>query len=221
MELPKFDQATKIWHGVVTPYIFEQKNVAQVSFENMKADLKHVCQISDDSGEIYTYERALKEAVNLAQNLKEKFHIKKGDRIIVFMDYHHYLLPTWLAVTLTGAVLCPFEFTHEVLKEDVASLISQIKPSMLITSEGKNFDIFEEVFSDLNFKDVHILTYDNNKPANHELKTLLNGNFDINDFVLPKIDDPDKELFALALSSATTGNIKLINISHKQMLFCM
>lgn len=47
MELPKFDPVTKIWQGAITPYPFGQKGVAQICYENMKANLQHVCQVID------------------------------------------------------------------------------------------------------------------------------------------------------------------------------
>ncbi|XP_063703824.1 uncharacterized protein LOC134833439 [Culicoides brevitarsis] len=217
MELPKFDFETKIWHGAVTEYPFGQKSFQEVAYENLMKNLEHVCQISDDSGEIYTYKKVLKSAISLANNLKLKFNIHKGDRVIVFMDHHHYLLPTWFGVTLAGGVLCPYEFTHEVVKEEVLTLIDQMKPSLLITSEGKNFDIFEEVFRELNLN-VKILTYRNKIERNFELKDLLEDKVDFKNFNLPKIEDPKKEIFALALSSSTTGKAKLIRISHRQLL---
>lgn len=47
MELPKFDPETKIWKGATVPYPFGEKGVAQVVFENMKANLQHICQVKN------------------------------------------------------------------------------------------------------------------------------------------------------------------------------
>lgn len=49
MELPKFDPETKIWKGATVPYPFGEKGVAQVVFENMKANLQHICQVKKSS----------------------------------------------------------------------------------------------------------------------------------------------------------------------------
>lgn len=45
-QLPKFDPVTKVWHGAITPFPFGQKGVAEIAYENMKANLDHVCQVT-------------------------------------------------------------------------------------------------------------------------------------------------------------------------------
>lgn len=177
-------------------------------------------QISDDSGEIYTYERTLKAALSLTNNLKNHYGVHQGDRVILFMDHHHYLLPTWLGCALAGTILCPFAFTHEVFKEEVAALITQIKPAMLIASEDTNIGIFEEIFRDLKLN-IPIVVYNSKVKRHNDLKPLLECEVNIDDVTLPHVADPNTEPFALALSSATTGKCKLITISHRQMLTFM
>lgn len=72
-------------------------------------------QISDDSGEIYTNERMLKAAVSFANVLRGKGFVK-GDKIVLLMHNHHYMLPTWVGCVLAGVILCPFHFTNSSVK---------------------------------------------------------------------------------------------------------
>lgn len=136
------------------------------------------------------------------------------------MDHHHYMLPTWLGCALVGAILCPFTFTEESVKEEIADLVSQINPAIFITSENLNLELFEAVFTHLKLN-IPTLTYNNNIITNDDLKPLLECDINIDDFALPKIEDPGKDTFILALSSSTTGKSKLIIITHKQMLLFM
>lgn len=162
----------------------------------------------------------MKAAISLAHNLKHKYGIRQGDRVILFMDHHHYMLPTWFGCALAGAILCPFAFTHEVVKEEIGALISQVNPSMLIASEGLNLELFKEIFIDLKLN-IPTLTYNNDVKENDDLKPLLEDTISIDDFSLPVVKNSNTETFVLALSSSTTGKTKLINISHRQMLMFM
>lgn len=162
----------------------------------------------------------MKAAVSLAHNLKYKYGVRESDRILLFMDHHHYMLPTWLGCALVGAILCPFTFTEESVKEEIADLVSQINPAIFITSENLNLELFEAVFTHLKLN-IPTLTYNNNIITNDDLKPLLECDINIDDFALPKIEDPGKDTFILALSSSTTGKSKLIIITHKQMLLFM
>lgn len=186
----------------------------------MTCDFLLSLQISDDSGQIYTYERALKEAISLAHALKYKYGVRGGDRILLYMDHHHYMLPTWLGCAFAGAILVPFIFTEESVKEEIADLMSQINPIIFITSENLDLKLFQSVFTHLKLN-IPTITYNNNIITNDDLQPLLEGEINIDDFHLPKIENPGKEIFTLALSSSTTGKSKLIIITHKQMLMFM
>lgn len=105
-----FDPVEKVWRGPkVDSYPYGKKSVGEVVYEALLSDLEHVCQISDDSGEIYTNERMLKASISFANALKSK-GVVKGDRVVLLMHNHHYMLPTWLGCVLAGVVICPFYF---------------------------------------------------------------------------------------------------------------
>lgn len=111
-----FDSIEKLWRGPsVDVYPFGKSAVGEVVYKAMLNDLEHVCQISDDSGEIYTNERMLKAAVSFANALKAK-GIVKGDKIVMLMHNHHYMLPCWLGCVLAGVIFCPFYFLDSSVK---------------------------------------------------------------------------------------------------------
>uniref|UniRef100_A0A336L0Y1 CSON001432 protein n=1 Tax=Culicoides sonorensis TaxID=179676 RepID=A0A336L0Y1_CULSO len=216
MELPKYDPESKIWKGAVVPYPFpENSGVIDVTLNLMKQNLDWVCQISDDSGEIYTYARLLKEAFSLAYALKYKYGVRQGDRIILNMDYHHYMLPTWYACALAGAVLCPFILSGEP-QDEVTELVATINPVMLISSESKDLTMFDTILKTLNLK-IPFITFNNDVETNDDLKPLLENDVNIDEFPLPKISDPSKEVFLLLLSSGTTSKSKLIPVTNKRV----
>jgi len=187
--------------------------------ENMKANLSHVCQISDDSGEIYTYERMLKSAISFAQSLKE-LNVNKGDKILLLMDNHHYMTATWLGCVFAGAVLCPFMISEDSTREDTMELINQINPKLMLTSYFDQVEEFRGIFKELRMN-CQIFTYKNQIFGCHDMKRLLERVVNIDDFKPTTIQDPAKDVFMLTLSSSTTGKAKLIMNTHMQFLLTM
>uniref|UniRef100_A0A336M3Q0 CSON011633 protein n=1 Tax=Culicoides sonorensis TaxID=179676 RepID=A0A336M3Q0_CULSO len=213
----KFDPINKIWSGPPVTYPYGNQSVGEIVFKCMMQNLDHVCQISDDSGEIYTNERALKEAISFANALKAK-GIEKGDKIIILMHNYHYLLPTWLGCALAGVILCPFYFTDSSVKAELCELIDQIKPKLMINSYLDAVEIFRSVFDQINIE-CPIYIYENQLPDCFDLKPLLENYFvNFEEFQPVKIHDPETELFVIVLSSSTTGKPKLINGTHAQLL---
>uniref|UniRef100_A0A336MGN2 CSON001433 protein n=1 Tax=Culicoides sonorensis TaxID=179676 RepID=A0A336MGN2_CULSO len=216
MEGPKYDPENKIWKGAVVPYPFpENSGVVDITLNHMKQNLDWVCQISDDSGEIYTYARVLKESFSLAYALKYKYGVRQGDRIFLYMDFHHYMLPTWYACALAGAVLCPFFHAGEP-QDEVAELVATINPVMLISSESKDLTMFDTILNTLNLK-IPVLTYNNRISKNDDLKPLFENDVNMDEFPLPKIADPAKDVFILFVSSGTTSRLKLVPITNKKL----
>lgn len=111
-----FDPIDKVWQRrKVWNTARVKKSVGEVVYQSLMKDLSHVCQISDDSNEIYTNERMLKAAVSFARSLYTK-GICEGDKVVILMHNHHYLLPCWLGCVLAGVILCPFHFTNTSVK---------------------------------------------------------------------------------------------------------
>lgn len=107
-----YETETKTWKGASVPYPFEGQGVTDIAFSKMSQNLDHICQISDDSGEIYTNERMLKTAVSFATTLKYEYRIRKGDHILLLTENYHYMAGTWLGCVLAQAVICPFVFSE-------------------------------------------------------------------------------------------------------------
>uniref|UniRef100_A0A336LM03 Latrophilin Cirl n=1 Tax=Culicoides sonorensis TaxID=179676 RepID=A0A336LM03_CULSO len=209
--LPSFTLAASV------NYPYGHKSVGEVIFETMTKDLNHVCQISDDSGQIYTNERALKAAISFVNALKIK-GIQQGDKIIVLMHNHHYLLPTWLGCALAGFILCPFHFTNTSVKAELVDLVDQIRPKIMITSYLDAVDTFQSIFKQINLE-CEVYIYQNKQSNCFDLKPLLEKYFtNFDEFQPIKTADPENELFVVVLSSSTTGKPKLINGTHAQLL---
>lgn len=235
-----YNPESKTWAGPIIPYPYGTAGIGELMLENMKGNLNFVCQISDDSGEIYTYERMLNAAISFAEALKER-GVRKGDHVLFYMDNHHYLAATWLGCIFSGAILCPFivsegtsqgELCHSfsykeknlmkfcLLIDEVQFLIEQLKPKLMVTSMPDQITLFENIFQNLTM-DCPIYMYENKIPGCHDLKPLLEKKVDIYGFQVPKIKDPAKELLMLTLSSSTTGTAKIIKNTHMQLISIM
>lgn len=111
-----FDPIDKVWRRrKVWNHSRVKRSVGEVVYQSLMKDLTHICQISDDSNEIYTNERMLKTAISFARALSMK-GISEGDKVVILMHNHHYLLPCWLGCVLSGVILCPFHFTNTSVK---------------------------------------------------------------------------------------------------------
>ncbi|XP_063709579.1 uncharacterized protein LOC134838065 [Culicoides brevitarsis] len=214
-----FDAASNIWRGPeLEKRPYGSKGVGEVVFEALLQDLKHICQISDDSGEIYTNERMLKEAISVANGLRAK-GIKKGDTIVILMHNHHYLLPIWVGCVFAGAVLCPIYFGDSSVKGELCELMGQVQPKMMITSHLDAIEMFQGVFKQIGI-DCPIYIYENAVEGCHDFKPFVENYFSSFDSFKPEtIDNPDNDLFVIVMSSSTTGKPKLINSTHSQLLY--
>ncbi|XP_063703556.1 uncharacterized protein LOC134833232 [Culicoides brevitarsis] len=213
----EYDPVTKIWKGPEVEYAFGNKSVAEVGYAELLKDLNHVCQISDDTGEVYTNERMLKASVSFANGLKAA-GIKKGDVIIVLLHNHHYLLPTWFGAVLAGVILCPFHYTDTAVKDDLPDILRKLNPKLMVTSYLDLIDVFNDAFDKVNIK-CPIYVYENEIEGCHDLKPLFHDYFtSFEEFKPATVDDPEHDTFVLILSSATTGKAKLIKCTHKQLL---
>ncbi|XP_063706134.1 uncharacterized protein LOC134835194 [Culicoides brevitarsis] len=218
--MPKvtYDPVRKVWRGPdVEAHPYGKKSAGKVVYEALMKELDHVCQINDDSNEIYTNKRMLTEAISVANGLKAA-GFQPGDKIVFLMHNHHYLLPTWLGCIFAGVVFCNFYFLDSSVKDELCELIGQIKPKMMITSYLDAIDTFKAVFEEVKI-DCPIYIYENNRKDCHDWKPFLeNFASPIEKFVPPSVEDPTKELLLIVLSSSTTGKPKLINTTHSQML---
>uniref|UniRef100_A0A336LJI2 CSON003339 protein n=1 Tax=Culicoides sonorensis TaxID=179676 RepID=A0A336LJI2_CULSO len=212
----EFNSETKTWSGPKVPYPFGNKSTGQVIYESMKTNLNHICQVSDDSGEIYTNERMLKEAISFANHLK-LIGIKRGDTAIMLTHNHHYMAPTWLGCVFAGVLICPFGLIEGSVKEEIIELVNQLKPSFMVTSYINEIQRFKEVFKQLNVE-CPIYIYDNQFEDCFDLKPLLETKVNIYNFKPVSIINSDTDIFMITLSSATTSKPKLINVTHKQFL---
>lgn len=179
----------------------------------------------------------LKAAVSFARAMKLK-GIVNGDKVVLLMHNHHYLLPCWLGCVLAGVILCPFHFTNTSVKglnslifetdshkiwniwftAELCELIEQINPKMMVTSYLDAVDMFQSVFKQVGI-DCPLYIYENQIPECHDLKPLLEEHTSGFDKYRPRhVSDPDRELLVIVLSSSTTGKPKLINSTHSQLL---
>lgn len=211
-----YDSYSKTWAGPLASYPYGWSGVGEIAFQNMKENLENVCQISADSGEIYTHERMLKAGVSFAQSLS-RMGYKKGDHVLLLMDNHHYMASVWLGCVLTGVIICPFVFTEESIKAEIQELVEQIQPKLMITSFLEWIDEFQGIYTKLNTQ-CPIYVYENTRNDCHDLRPLLEIDVDIDTFVPATIDDPARDTLVLTLSSSTTGKSKLIMNTHMQIL---
>uniref|UniRef100_A0A336MHT8 CSON001932 protein n=1 Tax=Culicoides sonorensis TaxID=179676 RepID=A0A336MHT8_CULSO len=211
-----YDPVEKVWHGPTKRWIFGKKGFPEIIYNFLSKNLKHITQISDDSGEIYTAERMLKAGISCARALNS-LGIKKGDNVLSLMDNHHYMVPTWLGVVFIEAVLCPFAMTDNSVKEEISDIIDQIQPKLFVTSRVDLIDHFKEIFKNLNI-DCPIYIYENKIEGCYDLRPLLEHDVKIEEFTPPKVKDSANDIIMLTLSSATTGKPKLINSTHMQLL---
>lgn len=211
-----YDSYSKTWSGPTVSYPYGTDGIGEVAFEKMRNNLQHVCQISDDSGETYTYERMLIGAISFAKSL-QSMGIKKGDHVLLLMDNHHYMASVWLGAVFAGTIICPFVFTEESIKNEIFELIEQINPKIMVTSYEGWIDEFKSIYNKLGMQ-CSIYVYQNKRVDCHDLRPLLETNVNIDGFTPEKINDPASDTLVLTLSSSTTGKSKLIMNTHMQFL---
>ncbi|XP_063703826.1 uncharacterized protein LOC134833441 [Culicoides brevitarsis] len=213
-----FDPISKVWRRrKVWNTSRVKKSVGEVVYQSLMENLSTVCQISDDSGEIYTNERMLKAAVSFARGLTCK-GINVGDKVIVLMHNYHYLLPCWLGCILAGVILCPFHFLNTSIKEELCELIALIEPKAMFTSYLEAIEMFQEIFEQLNIR-CPIYVYENKIDGCHDMKPFFEEHVaGFHEFRPKSTVDPDRDLMVIILSSSTTGKPKLINGTHSQLL---
>lgn len=180
----------------------------------------------------------LKAGISFAQALKSK-GIGKGDNVLSLMDNHHFMMPAWLGIVFAEAVLCPFamtdnsvigiadpfvrnfidiELTNEIISTDeISDIIDQVQPKMFVTSRIDLVTDFKDIFKKLNLN-CPIFIYKNKTAGCHDLKPLLEQEVNIQEFEVPKLVDPARDVIMLTLSSATTGKPKLINTTHLHVI---
>lgn len=211
-----YDSYSKTWAGPLGSYPYGRAGIGETVFKNMKDHLKHVCQISNDSGEVYTFERMLKTGVSFANSLRS-MGIKKGDHVLLLMDNHHYMASVWLGCVFAGTIICPFVFTEESIKAEIHDLVEQIQPKIMVTSYLEWIDEFKDIYKALGMY-CPIYVYDNKRHDCHDLRQLLEMNVNIDTIVPETIDDPAEDTVVLTLSSSTTGKSKLIMNTHMQIM---
>ncbi|XP_063703829.1 uncharacterized protein LOC134833444 [Culicoides brevitarsis] len=215
-----YEAETKTWKGAEVPFPFAGKGVPEVVFDAMTKYLDHVCQISDDTGVIYTNEKMLKTAISFATALKYEFRIRKGDHVLLMTENYHYMAGTWLGCAFAQAVLCPFVFSEGTsVKDEVMNLLRQIAPKLLVMTDVTQVESFKKILKDLGM-DIPILMYENKIEGCHDLKPHLEADIDISCFKVPRVEDPENTTFMLTLSSGTTAQSKLTITTHQQLLGC-
>lgn len=211
-----YDSYSKTWAGPLGSYPYGRAGLGEIAFRNMKRNLTHICQISEDSGEIYTYERMLKAGISFAKSL-HAMGIKKGDHVLLLMDNHHYMASVWLGCVFAGTIICPFVFTEESIKAEIHDLVEQIQPKLMVSSYLEWIDDFKEIYKAVGLE-CPIYVYDNKRHDCHDLRPLLEKKVNIDEFSPETINDPADDTVVLTLSSSTTGKAKLIMNTHMQLL---
>lgn len=126
-------------------------------------------QISDDSGDRFTFEELYLNTIRAAQNLQRKGHCESKQVITIMSGNVAHLAPIVFAALCLGCPINPLDIQME--KSTVLNMIQLTRPH-LVFCEIKAYDLIAEVLAELKM-DTKVFTFNGSKGKSIPVETLF------------------------------------------------
>lgn len=166
-----------------------------------------------DNNQSYTYEDMENRANILANYMKDKLDINKGDRVAFVSRNSIELFDAYYATGKIGAILVPYN--ARLSAKELKLLINKETPKVLFYEEVFK-DVIDELKKNTNISEYIVLNYGDISDKDINYKEIMD--YEKNTFIY--CEDLDFEDTHLIIhTGGTTGLPKGAKISHRAMLF--
>ncbi|XP_028142629.1 probable 4-coumarate--CoA ligase 3 isoform X1 [Diabrotica virgifera virgifera] len=194
--------------------IVKDVTIPQMLYESMEPNLKYIGAISGTTGRSYTFEQIRIKSRNFSKVLREKFKLKDGDVIAMFLpnvpEYVICFLGS-LEARLIVTTMNPMYTADEIAKQIIdaspklivtqANLVSTARSALELTKRQLPLIIVKETQAE------------SLPEGTIDLSELINTHLDVPDLLPGKADD----VAIMPYSSGTTGLPKGVLLTHKNM----
>lgn len=165
-----------------------------------------------DTGKRYTYGDLDRRANILANFLRERCSVRKGDRVAFLSRNRAELIDAYFATGKLGAILVPYN--ARLSAEELTQLMNNEQPKVLFYE-----DVFANTVGTLEENDVlqQFVSLDSGEPLRHPVYDELLANGDATDVSCPQLQLEDTHL--IIHTGGTTGLPKGGLISHRGEIF--
>ena len=197
-----------------------QDDVPWRVFKNAPASMRDVLALTGMHGskefvvyddERLTFDEHLKLACGLAQHLRDRYGIAKGDRVAISArNYPEWIVAFWATIAL-GAVAVPLNawWTGAELEYGIADSGAKV-----IVVDGERWDRLRERFADLGLRGAIVSRYKGELPAGTERWEDLRGTLD-RSAPMPAVEILPEDYATILYTSGTTGAPKGALATHR------
>ncbi|KAG5683130.1 hypothetical protein PVAND_012430 [Polypedilum vanderplanki] len=212
MNKPTFDKITKIWSAPKVPPVFNpNQSLGQLILRVLKLSPEVVAQISADTKVSVTRQQIRERTEKFAKYLNS-IGLKQGDNVGIVAANTENLAPAVFACFLLGFPINPL--APNAIENDIVHFFSKTKPKLLICDES----ILKTVQNAVNMmkSNAKIFTVMEDIKNYDSVTKILNRQSE-EEFDYPEIDP--NSIAAIIFSSGTTGPLKAILKTHKELIY--